>query len=63
MPLRTPSLRFDKRNRGWVENPKPWLQELKEKHDEYYAGMLFGMCIEGIFFSVVMALAFLTHLL
>jgi len=57
MSRRTPNLRFDKRREGWVENPKSWLQELNERTDDFHVGLVFGIAIAGVLWSIIVWLA------
>ena len=57
MLRRTSNLRFDKRKGSWVENPKSWLQELNEKTDDFHVGLIFGVAIAGVLWSVILWLA------
>ena len=56
-------LRFDKRRKAWVEEPKSFLEELNEKSDDFHAGLIVGVGVGGFLFSIVLALAALVNLL
>ena len=61
MPHKQP-LHFDRRKGSWVEQPKTFLQELNEKSDDFHAGLIMGAGVGGLLSSIIMLLAFATHL-
>jgi hypothetical protein len=56
-------LKFDKRRKAWVEEPKTWLEELNERSDDFHAGLIVGVGVGGTLFSIIMALAAVVNLL
>lgn len=62
-PNKPSSLRFDRRTKSWVEQPKTWLQDLNEKSDDFHAGLIVGVGVGGFLSCIVVGLATLTSLL
>lgn len=59
MPHKPPSLRFDRHEGGWVENPKSRVQRMSNETDDYIGGLIVGVGIGGFLSLLVYGLALL----
>lgn len=56
-------LQFDRRKKKWVEQPKSWVQELSDRSDDFWGGLILGVGVGGFIPILMMLLAAVIELL